>query len=134
MSAGACSVYGGIRLQLSPSVGNVYTGIFSEVMLPDTFTGGLHLVSLKRDTKRYIRKDANLTFADVTRKALRWMREDSCSETTTEQIAVPLHDGLQQLQQQTNSEAMPKPRNDHGLPSDRRPTNNSGLCDLDCRW
>lgn len=103
-------------------------------MLPDTFTGGLHLVSLKRDTKRYIRKDANLTFADVTRKALRWMREDSCSETTTEQIAVPLHDGLQQLQQQTNSEAMPKPRNDHGLPSDRRPTNNSGLCDLDCRW
>ena len=71
MSAGACSVYGGIRLQLSPSVGNVYTGIFSEVMLPDTFTGGLHLVSLKRDTKRYIRKDANLTFADVTRKALR---------------------------------------------------------------
>ena len=47
----------------------------SEVMLWDTFAGGLHPVSLKRDMKKYIRRNADSTYADVKKEALRWMRE-----------------------------------------------------------
>ena len=69
----------------------VQAGTLSPIMLRDTFAGGLHPVFLKRD----------ITFADVTREALRWMREDSCPDTTAEQLqAVPNHDCLHRLETQ----------------------------------
>ena len=61
-------------------------GTLSEVMLRDNFAGGLYPVSLKWDIKRYIRENADSAFADVTRKALCWMREDSCPDTNAEQL------------------------------------------------
>ena len=79
----------------------VQAGTLSPIMLRDTFAGGLHPVSLKRDIKRYIRKNVGATFADVTREALRWMREDSCPDTTAEQLqAVASHDSLHRLEAQ----------------------------------
>ena len=46
----------------------VQAGTLSPIMLRDTFAGGLHSVSLKRDIKRYIRENVGATFADVTRE------------------------------------------------------------------
>ena len=57
-------------------------------------------MSLKRDMKRYIRDNTESTFADAKKEALRWMMEDSCLDTATEQLAVPNHDGLQRLETQ----------------------------------
>ena len=58
----------------------VQAGTLSEVMLQDTFMGGLHPVSRKRDIKHYIQENADAAFAGITREALRWMREDSCPD------------------------------------------------------
>ena len=95
-------------------------------------------MSLKRDIKRYIRENAGATFADVTREALRWMREDSCPDFTAEQLqAVPRNDSLhrletqiaalstetaslkQQLQHQSHYRASPSQGNEAGPPPDR---------------
>ncbi len=130
----------------------VQAGTLSPIMLRDTFAGGLHPVSLKRDIKRYIRENVGATFADVTREALRWMREDSCPDTTAEQLqAVPSHDSLhrletqiaalstetaslkQQLQHQSHYRASPSQGNEAGPPPDRRPVT-SGLRNLECWW
>ena len=124
----------------------------SPIMLRDTFAGGLHPVSLKRDIRRYIRETVGATFADVTREALRWMREDSCPDTTAEQLqAVASNDSLhrleaqiaalstetaslkQQLQHQGHYRASPSQGNEAGPPPDRRPVT-SGLLNLECWW
>ena len=120
-------------------------------MLWDTFASGPHSVSLKRDLKRYIRENAESTYAEV-KEALRWMREDSCLETTTEQLAVPNHDGRQRLEtqiaalltktatvkqqlgRQSDSKTIPDQRHNPGSASDSRPTHNGGPRDLDCGW
>ena len=128
----------------------VQAGTLSPMMLRDTFAGGLHPVSLKRDIKRYIRENVGATFADVTREALRWMREDSCPDTTADQLqAVASNDSLhrletqiaalstetaslkQQLQHQGHYRASTSQGNEAGPPPDRRPVT-SGLRNLEC--
>ena len=60
----------------------------SEAVPRDTFTGGLHPVSLKREMKRDIRENeaSQHVYADVKKEALRWMKEDNCPDTTTQQL------------------------------------------------
>ena len=124
----------------------------SEVMLRDTLAGGLHPASLKRDMKKYMRQNADSTYSDVKKEALRWMREDSCPDTTTELLVVPNHDGLkrlethiaalstetaslkQQFRQQSDSKATPDQCHIHGSSSDSTPTHNDGPRNLDCSW
>ena len=123
----------------------------SEVMLRDTLAGGLHPASLKRDMKKYMRQNADSTYSDVKKEALRWMREDSCPDTTTEQLVVPNHDGLkrlktqtaallmetaslkQELRQQSDSKATPDQCHIH-CSSNSTPTHNGGPRNLDCSW
>ena len=50
--------------------------------------------------KKYIMYNADSTYTDMKKKALRWMREDSCPDTTTEQLAVPNNDSLKLLETQ----------------------------------
>ena len=68
----------------------------SDTMLRDTVASGLHPTSLKRAIERYIKENAGSTFTDVKKRSpppSRWMREDSCPQTTIEQL-VPNHEAF----------------------------------------
>ena len=104
----------------------VQAGTLSEVMLRDNFVGGLHPVSLKWDIKRYIRENADSAFADVTRKALCWMGEDSCPDTNAEQLqAVISQNSLHWLEAQIpvpyGSKLHTPPTNCHLLAAQQEP-------------
>ena len=79
---------------------SVKPNTLTDVMLWDTFSCDLRPVSLKRDMKRCFKENAESTYADRKKEALSWMREDSCPDTTNQQLAVPNHDDLQRLEAQ----------------------------------
>ena len=75
-----------VALQALWAKANAAPGTLSVSMLRDAFSNGLDPASLKRDIKRFIRERPESTFTAAKTEALRWMREDSNTDATSEQL------------------------------------------------
>ena len=76
----------------------------SDEMLRDRFVDGLHLSSLRRDIRRFVRERDGATFQQARAEALRWMREDNEVEVRTKQVQAapsPTCQELKELRAQT---------------------------------
>ena len=86
-------------VMLSTKVNEAKAGTVTDEMLRDRFVDGLHVSSLRRDIRRFVRERDGATFQQARAEALRSMREDNEVEVRTEQVQAAPSPTCQELKE-----------------------------------